>query len=73
MLYISFNIFLFVFVYTIPLIILLITNTIIYIGLKRMKDKVNQKEQSQKKIQMERRILKSNHFYLQEKNFFRIE
>lgn len=61
-LYISFHIFLFVFVYFIPLIILLTTNTFIYIGLKRMRNKLahgTKTDLSQKKIEMERRILKS--------------
>ncbi|CAF1406425.1 unnamed protein product [Rotaria sordida] len=61
-LYVSFNFFLFIFVYCIPLIILVVTNSIIYFGLKRMKYKIiqgNKTELSQKRIEMEGRILKS--------------
>ncbi len=61
--YISFNLFLFIFVYFIPLIILLTTNTIIYCGLRRMKQKISKgikTDLSQRRIEMERRILKSN-------------
>jgi hypothetical protein len=65
--YILYNIVLFIFVYLIPLLILLITNTIIYIGLKRMKNKIVhgvKTDLSQKKIEMERRILKSKSLIL---------
>ncbi|CAF1034100.1 unnamed protein product [Rotaria magnacalcarata] len=61
-LYISFNIAIFVFVYCLPLVILFTTNSIIYLGLKRMRDKIAhgaKAELSQKRIDMERRILKS--------------
>jgi hypothetical protein len=60
--YILYNVVLFIFIYLIPLIILLTTNTIIFIGLKRMKNKTAhgiKADLSQKKIEMERRILKS--------------
>jgi hypothetical protein len=65
--YILYNIVLFIFVYLIPLLILLTTNTIIYIGLKRMKNKIAhgvKTDLSQKKIEMERRILKSKSLIL---------
>ncbi len=61
-LYVSFNLFIFVVVYCVPLIILIVTNTIIYIGLKRMREKIAhgvKTELSQKRIEMEQRILKS--------------
>ncbi|CAF2536952.1 unnamed protein product [Rotaria sp. Silwood2] len=61
-LYVSFNFFLFIVVYCIPLIILVVTNTIIYLGLKRMKYKISKgvkTELSHKRIEMEGRILKS--------------
>jgi len=61
-LYVSFNLFIFVVVYCVPLIILTITNTIIYIGLKRMGEKIARgvkTELSKKRIEMERRVLKS--------------
>ncbi len=60
--YILYNVVLFIFIYLIPLIILLTTNTIIFIGLKRMKSKIAhgvKTDLSQRKIEMERRILKS--------------
>ncbi|CAF1109325.1 unnamed protein product [Adineta ricciae] len=61
-LFVSFNIFIFVVVYCVPLIILLITNSIIYRGIKGMRKKVAQgvkTELSQKRIEMERRVLKT--------------
>ncbi len=61
-LYVSFNLFIFVFVYCVPLITLIVTNTTIYIGLKRMRDKIAhgvKTELSEKRIEMERHILKS--------------
>ncbi|CAF1397344.1 unnamed protein product [Adineta steineri] len=61
-LFVSFNLFIFVVVYCTPLIILLVTNSLIYLGLKRMRDKIAhgvKTELSQKRIDMERRILKS--------------
>lgn len=61
-LYMSYNFFLFICVYLLPLLILTISNTIIYVGLKRMKNRIkqgNKTDLSQKKIEMERRILKS--------------
>ncbi|CAF1101150.1 unnamed protein product [Rotaria sordida] len=60
--YIAYNLFIFVVVYCLPLTILVITNTIIYIGLRRMREKIAhgaKAELSQKRIEMERRILKS--------------
>ncbi len=50
------------FVYCVPLITLIVTNTTIYIGLKRMRDKIAhgvKTELSEKRIEMERHILKS--------------
>ncbi|CAF2521671.1 unnamed protein product [Rotaria sp. Silwood2] len=60
--YISYNLFIFVVVYCLPLAILVTTNSIIYVGLKRMREKLAhgaKTELSQKRIEMERRILKS--------------
>jgi hypothetical protein len=54
-------------VYCVPLIILTITNTIIYIGLKRMGEKIARGikiELSKKRIEMEQRILKSKTHYI---------
>ncbi|CAF4379401.1 unnamed protein product, partial [Rotaria socialis] len=61
-LYISFSIAIFVFVYCLPLVILLTANSIIYLEFKRMRDKIAhgaKAELSQKRIDMERRLLKS--------------
>ena len=73
--FILFNMVIFIFLYLIPLTILIITNTIIYLGLKHMKAKItNEKkaELSQRKIEMERRILKSKilSFILKSKDLF---
>ena len=60
--FIMYNLILFFCVYLIPLIILITTNTIIYVGLQRMKSKIShgaKADFSQKRIEMERRILKS--------------
>lgn len=60
--YVSFNLFIFVVVYCIPLVILVGSNTTIYVGLKSMQNKVAhgmKTELSNKRIEMERRILKS--------------
>ncbi|CAF1252698.1 unnamed protein product [Rotaria sp. Silwood1] len=60
--YISYNLFIFVVVYCLPLAILVTSNTIIFIGLRRMREKLAhgaKAELSQKRIEMERRILKS--------------
>ena len=57
--------FIFVIVYCVPLIILVTTNTTIFIGLKRMREKLAhgaKADLSQKRIDMERRILKSKMF-----------
>jgi len=61
--YMTYNFVLFIFVYCIPLIILFTTNTIIYLGLKRMRTKLAEGAKtdfSQRRIEMEQRILKSN-------------
>lgn len=53
---------LFVFIYCIPLVILVTTNTITLVGLKRMHDKIElgiQTALSRKRVEMERRIVKS--------------
>lgn len=60
--FVSFNLFIFVVVYCIPLIVLVGSNTTIYVGLKSMQKKVEhgmKTELSNKRIEMERRILKS--------------
>ncbi|CAF0859776.1 unnamed protein product [Adineta ricciae] len=60
--YVSFTYFLFIFVYAIPLIILFVSNSITLIGLKTMRDKIEQGVStilSRKRIQMERRIAKN--------------
>ncbi|UJR17900.1 hypothetical protein I4U23_004799 [Adineta vaga] len=60
--YISFTIVIFIFIYCIPLIILIGTNTTTMIGLRRMREKLErgiQQSFSRKRIEMERRILKS--------------
>ncbi|CAF1105940.1 unnamed protein product [Rotaria sordida] len=60
--YVSFLFFLFIVVYCIPLIILIIANTITMFGLKRMRKKIENGIQTvfnRKRIEMERRILKS--------------
>ncbi|CAF1021720.1 unnamed protein product [Adineta steineri] len=60
--YVSFTYFLFVFVYFIPLVILIVSNTITLIGLKRMREKIKHGVNtplSRKRIEMERRIIKS--------------
>lgn len=60
--YIMYNLIIFFCVYLIPLIILIATNTTIYVGLQRMKNKIThgaKADFSQKRIEMERRILKS--------------
>lgn len=56
---------LFVFVYCVPLIILSSTNAMTLIGLKRMHEKVQNGIQtglSARRIEMERRIVKSKYF-----------
>ena len=66
-----YNLVIFIFIYLIPLIILITTNTIIYLGLKRMKNKITngaKADLSQRKIEMERRILKSKTLSLNLKN-----
>lgn len=60
--FVSYNMFIFIIVYVIPLVILVGANSTIYVGLKRMQDKVAhgmKTELSNKRIEMERRILKS--------------
>ncbi|CAF2701419.1 unnamed protein product [Rotaria sp. Silwood2] len=60
--YIAFLFFLFIVVYCVPLIILIIVNTITMLGLKRMREKIENGIQTvfnRKRIEMERRILKS--------------
>lgn len=60
--YILYLFFLFIVVYCIPLIILTIANTITLRGLKKMREKIAtgvQTEFNQKRIEMERRIVKS--------------
>ncbi|CAF1132630.1 unnamed protein product [Adineta steineri] len=60
--YLSFTIVIFIFIYCIPLIILIVTNTITMIGLKRMRENIERGLQlnfSQRRIEMERRILRS--------------
>ncbi len=72
-LYVSFNLFIFVVVHCVPLIILTVTNTIIYIGLKRMCEKIARgvkTELSKKRIEMERRILKSKRQSLKKNEFY---
>lgn len=62
----AFNIFLFAFVYFIPLIVLITSNTVIYLGLKRMRANIAQGVNtalSHKRIEMEQRILKSSLFF----------
>ena len=63
--YVAFNFFLFAFVYFIPLIVLITSNTVIYLGLKRMRANIAQGVNtalSHKRIEMEQRILKSSLF-----------
>ncbi|CAF3801856.1 unnamed protein product [Rotaria sp. Silwood1] len=60
--YVAFLFFLFFVVYCIPLIILITVNTITMLGLKRMREKIEHGIQTvfnRKRIEMERRILKS--------------
>ncbi|UJR29295.1 hypothetical protein I4U23_010509 [Adineta vaga] len=60
--FVAFNLFIFVVVYCVPLIILITTNSIIYTGLKRMREKIAhgvKAELSQRRVEMERRIFKS--------------
>ena len=62
--YVSFTLFLFVVVYCIPLIILVSSNTITLKALKQMHEKIDngvQTVMSRKRIEMERRIVKSKH------------
>ena len=69
--FVLYNLILFICVYLIPLIILLTTNTIIYLGLQRMKEKIThgaKADFSQKRIEMERRILKSKELTFLSKN-----
>ncbi|UJR22044.1 hypothetical protein I4U23_025112 [Adineta vaga] len=60
--YVSYLFFLFIVVYCIPLIILIVTNTITLQGLKRMHEKIENGIQTvlnRKRIEMERRIVRS--------------
>lgn len=58
----SFTFALFIFVYCVPLTILVTANGITFLGLKRMREKIEmgiQTALSRKRIEMERRIMKS--------------
>ncbi|CAF0904783.1 unnamed protein product [Rotaria sp. Silwood1] len=60
--YISFTFFLFLFVYFIPLVILVATNTVTLIGFKQMREKIKRGIHTvftRKRIEMEQRIVKS--------------
>ncbi|UJR26902.1 hypothetical protein I4U23_008212 [Adineta vaga] len=60
--YVSFTYFLFIFVYAIPLIILFVSNSITFFGLKSMRNKIEHGINillSRKRLEMERRIVKS--------------
>ena len=60
--YVSFTFFLFIFVYCIPLVILVVSNTVTLMGLKRMRQKIEHglhAALNRKRIEMERRIVKS--------------
>ncbi|CAF1481739.1 unnamed protein product [Adineta ricciae] len=60
--YISFTIVIFIFIYCVPLLILIGTNTMAMIGLRRMREKLErgiQQNFSRKRIEMERRLIKS--------------
>ena len=60
--YVSFTFFLFIFVYCIPLVTLVVSNTVTLMGLKRMRQKIEHglhAALNRKRIAMERRIVKS--------------
>ncbi len=62
----SFTFFLFIFVYFIPLFILITSNTITLIGLKRMREKIKHGIHTvlnRRRIEMERRIVKSKNLF----------